>query len=244
MRDGAGQDAAGGVAAARDAAVRLEGVGLALPSGRGGARTWVLADIAFTIPQGGFRWLVGPSGAGKTSLLRLIHLAQRPSTGRIHLFGQDIADLPRAALPALRRRIGVIFQDERLLPHLSVLDNVVLPLRLAGRPEGQIRADAREILRWMGMAAKLTEYPPALSGGERQRVAIARAAVTRPALLLADEPSANLDAAQTGRMLELLQGLRAVGTAVLVATHDTALLRRHKAPELRLDAGRLTAGDA
>ena len=156
----------------------------------------VLQDLRFTIEEGEFRWLLGPSGAGKSSLLKLMYLAVRPTSGRLVLMGQDIASAPRRALPLLRRRIGVVFQDCRLLSHLSAFDNVALPLRLAGRPEGPLRADVTELLRWVGLTRKMAHRPDELSGGEQQRVAIARAVVARPALLLADEPTGNLDDAQ------------------------------------------------
>ena len=199
----------------------------------------VLRDISFTVPEGAFRWLLGPSGAGKSSLLKLLYLAARPTRGRLVLMGQDIGAAPRAALPLLRRRIGVVFQDFRLLSHLSAFDNVALPLRLAGRPEGQLRADVTELLRWVGLARKINQRPDALSGGEQQRVAIARAVIARPALLLADEPTGNLDDAQAERLMQLLHELNRLGTTVLVATHNDALVTRHPAPALVLDEGQL-----
>ena len=142
-------------------------------------------------------------------------------------------------MPRLRRRIGVVFQDFRLLVHLSAFDNVALPLRIAGRPEGQIRADVTEMLRWVGLGAKLAIRPLELSGGEQQRVAIARAVIARPSLLLADEPTGNLDDAQAERLMGLFKELNRLGTTVVVATHNDALVARHKAPALRLDHGRL-----
>ena len=157
------------------AAVQLEGVGL-----RYGAAEPVLRDISFSVAPGGFRWLLGPSGAGKSSLLRLLYLAHRPSAGQLHVLGHDITATARRDLPPLRRQIGVVFQDFRLMPHLSAFDNVALPLRLAGRPEGQIRADVEEMIRWVGLGRRSDARPAALSGGEQQRVAIARAVVGRP----------------------------------------------------------------
>ena len=207
------------------------------PIGQTGAE--VLQDISFTVSEGSFRWLLGPSGAGKSSLLKLMYLAVRPTRGRLSIMGQDIGAAPRHALPLLRRRIGVVFQDFRLLSHLSAFDNVALPLRLAGRPEGQLRADVTELLRWVGLARKVNQRPHELSGGEQQRVAIARAVVGRPALLLADEPTGNLDDAQAERLMQLLQELNRLGTTVLVATHNAALVARHPAPALTLDEGRL-----
>jgi cell division transport system ATP-binding protein len=203
----------------------------------------VLHDLSFHVPAGAFRWLLGPSGAGKTSLLRLLYLAVRPTTGRLSLLGADVTTVPRRALPALRRRIGVVFQDFRLLPHLSTFDNVALPLRIAGRPEGQIRADVTELLRWVGLARYLDVPPAALSGGEQQRVAIARAVITRPALLLADEPTGNLDDGQAERLMQLFKELNRIGTTVIVATHNEALVARHPAPALRIADGRLVGSD-
>ena len=217
--------------------VRLDGVGL------GYAGTLVLQGGSFGIAAGGFRWLLGPSGAGKTSLLRLLHLAVRPSAGRLELMGQDIGAARRTRLPLLRRRIGMVFQDFRLLPHLSAFDNVALPLRLAGRPEGQVRVDTLELLGWVGLSRKLLSRPAEMSGGEQQRVAIARAVVARPLLLLADEPTGNLDEVQAGRLMQLLHELNRLGTTVVVATHNDTLVARHPAHTLRLLDGHLVRDD-
>jgi cell division transport system ATP-binding protein len=222
--------------------VRLEGVGLQYrPAGTSRTAEDVLRGLSFSIPEGGFRWLLGPSGAGKTSLLRLLHLAVRPTSGRLTVMGTDIGQTERRALPALRRRIGMVFQDFRLLPHLSAYDNIALPLRIGGRPEGQIRADVTETLRWVGLDKKALSLPAQLSGGEQQRVAIARAVVGRPALLLADEPTGNLDDAQAERLMVMLNELNRLGTTVIVATHNDALVARHPGAALRLDNGRLLA---
>ncbi len=217
--------------------VRLDKVGLSY----GSADVAILRDISFTVATGGFRWLLGRSGAGKSSLLRLLYLANRPTSGTLAVLGHDIGGLPRRALPPLRRQIGVVFQDLRLMPHLSTFDNVALPLRLAGRPEGQIGADVAEMLRWVGLARKLHQRPAELSGGEQQRVAIARAVVGRPALLLADEPTGNLDDEQAERLMLLLREMNRLGATVIVATHNDALVRRHPGRSLRLDRGRLVA---
>ena len=227
--------------------LRFEAVGLRY--GQGGLRAGaspgpeVLHDITFKLDAGAYRWLLGPSGAGKTSLLRLLYLAVRPTRGRLSLLGTDVAAAPRGRLLMLRRRIGVVFQDFRLLPHLSAFDNVALPLRIAGRPEGQIRADVTELMRWVGLFPHLQARPAALSGGEQQRVAIARAVITRPALLLADEPTGNLDDGQAERLMQLFKELNRIGTTVIVATHNESLAMRHPAPALRIAAGRLAAGD-
>jgi len=220
--------------------VRFDRVGLSYRQAGGGhAGPEVLHDISFTLPDGMFRWLLGPSGAGKTSVLRLMYLDALPTRGSLNVLGVDVETARRTALPRLRRRIGVVFQDFRLLAHLSVFDNVALPLRIAGRPEGQIRADVTEMLRWVGLGQKLGTRPMELSGGEQQRVAIARAVITRPSLLLADEPTGNLDDAQAERLMQLFKELNRLGTTVVVATHNDALVGRHPAPALRLDHGRL-----
>ncbi len=200
----------------------------------------VLHDIDFALQPGGFRWLLGPSGSGKTSLLRLLYLAVRPTRGRLILLDTDVTKAPRQALPALRQRIGVVFQDFRLLPHLSAFDNVALPLRIAGRSEGQIRADVGELLRWVGLSRHLEARPATLSGGEQQRVAIARAVIARPALLLADEPTGNLDDGQAERLMQLFKEMNRIGTTVIVATHNETLVARHPATALRIAGGRLT----
>jgi cell division transport system ATP-binding protein len=216
--------------------VRLDGVGLRYGRHEGPD---ILHDLNFAIPQGGFRWLLGASGAGKTSLLRLLTLAVRPTAGRLEVLGTEVQNARRADLPRLRRRIGVVYQDFRLLPHLSAFDNVALPLRLAGRPEGQVRADVEEMLRWVTLTRRARALPAELSGGEQQRVAIARAVIGRPALLLADEPTGNLDDAQAERLMQLLQELNRLGTTVVVATHSTGLVGHYPARALVLEDGRL-----
>jgi len=223
--------------------VRFEEVGLSYLSPGTGLGPEVLHDLSFTLSDGVFRWLLGPSGAGKTSVLRLMYLAARPTRGRLSILGADVATMRRRRLPRLRRRIGVVFQDFRLLSHLSAFDNVALPLRLAGRPEGQVRADVGEMLRWVGLAKKTAARPQELSGGEQQRVAIARAVVVRPSLLLADEPTGNLDEVQAERLMQLFKEMNRLGTTVVVATHNDALVSRHPAPALRLSAGRLLSSE-
>jgi len=219
--------------------VRFDRAGLSYGSGNGQSGPEVLHDLSFTLPDGAFRWLLGASGAGKTSVLRLMYLDVRPTRGRVLVLDTDIGAAARTALPRLRRRIGVVFQDFRLLAHLSAFDNVALPLRIAGRPEGQIRADVTEMLRWVGLGRKYTARPPELSGGEQQRVAIARSVIARPSLLLADEPTGNLDDAQAQRLMQLFKELNRLGTSVVVATHNDALVAQHPAPALRLEGGRL-----
>lgn len=218
-----------------EAAVRFDGVGM-----RYGRGAEILRDISFQLARGSFQFLTGPSGAGKTSLLRLIYLAQRPSRGLVSLFGRDTATLPRAELPAIRRRIGVIFQDFRLLDHLSVFENVALPLRVAGQARRSYAEDVAELLTWVGLGERMDAHPSTLSGGEQQRAAIARAIVAKPDLLIADEPTGNVDPAMARRLLRLFVELNKLGTTVLIASHDFALVRSLDAPVLELAEGRLT----
>ena len=184
----------------------------------------VLRDLDFRLSAGGFYFLTGPSGAGKTSLLKLLYLAQRPTRGRISLFGDELTDAERDALPAYRRRIGVVFQDFRLVRHLSAFDNVALPLRISGASETEVEGPVREMLAWVGLADRASARPPTLSGGEQQRVAIARAVINRPELLVADEPTGNVDADMAKRLLHLFTSLNRLGTTVVVATHDIGLI--------------------
>lgn len=215
-------------------AVRFDNVGM-----RYGRGPEVLSDISFDLPRGSFQFLTGPSGAGKTSLLRLIYLAEQPSRGLVSLFGEDTSVMDRDALPAFRRRIGVIFQDFRLLDHLSVFDNVALPLRVAGQGARQYGEDIVELLNWVGLGHRVDAYPPTLSGGEQQRAAIARAVVSRPEILIADEPTGNVDPDMARRLLRLFVELNRLGTTVLIASHDISLIRSMNAPVLELADGRL-----
>lgn len=200
----------------------------------------VLRDLEFRLASGGFYFLTGPSGAGKTSLLKLLYLAQRPTRGRIRLFGEELGDAPRDALPAFRRRIGVVFQDFRLIRHLSAFDNVALPLRVAGASEDDVEGPVREMLDWVGLADRAGARPPTLSGGEQQRVAIARAVINRPDLLVADEPTGNVDAEMARRLLHLFTSLNRLGTTVVVATHDIGLISATAGAQMiRLENGTL-----
>jgi cell division transport system ATP-binding protein len=214
--------------------LRFENVGM-----RYGAGPEVLRDVTFSLDAGSFTFLTGASGAGKSTLLRLMFLANPPTRGLITLFGHDLATAPRSAFPALRRRIGVVFQDFRLLDHLSAFDNVALPLRLAGRKPADYAHDVEELLGWVGLGDRLNSKPPTLSGGEQQRVAIARAVVARPDLLVADEPTGNVDAEIGQRLIRLFGELNRLGTTVLIATHDRSLIERGRAREMRLVDGRL-----
>jgi len=228
-------------AASAEAEPVLRFAGVSLRYGRGEE---VLRDVSFTLPAGSFHFLTGASGAGKSSLLKLIYRAERPSRGLITLFGQDLSVLPRRQLPLLRRRIGVVFQDFRLIDHLSAFDNAALPLRLAGRKPKAWRDDVAELLAWVGLGAKLHAMPPTLSGGEKQRLAIARAVIGQPDILLADEPTGNVDHDMALRILRLFVELNRQGTTVLIASHDQDLVARSGLSELRLDQGRLVRAEA
>ena len=213
--------------------VEFDRVGL-----RYGTGAEVLRDLDFRLNEGGFYFLTGPSGAGKTSLLKLLYLAQRPTRGRMAIFGEELSQAPREAMPAYRRRIGVVFQDFRLIRHLSAFDNVALPLRISGWSEEQIEGPVREMLAWVGLADRASARPPTLSGGEQQRVAIARAVIARPELVIADEPTGNVDAAMAERILHLLTAMNRLGTTVIVATHDVGLIAATPGAQLiRLEKG-------
>lgn len=214
--------------------VRFQGVAMRYASG-----PEILRDISFNLEAGSYHFLTGASGAGKTSLLRLMYLANRATRGTVKVFGHDIGNTSRRALPALRRRIGVVFQEFRLLDHLSTRDNVALSLRIAGVKEDVIRAHVAELLSWVGLGDKLDSTPSTLSDGEKQRVAIARAVIGRPSLLIADEPTGSVDEAQGVRILRLFEELNRIGTTVVVATHDQRLLSKFNHRVLRLESGTL-----
>ncbi len=220
-----------------DLVVRFENVGL-----RYGLGPEVLQDATFSLAAGSFHFLVGPSGAGKSSLLRLMYLALKPTRGLITLFGHDIATTPRRRLPSLRRLIGVVFQDFRLLPHLSAFDNVALPLRVIDIHENEVQRHVTELLTWVGLQDHLDARPPTLSGGQQQRVAIARAVITRPQLLLADEPTGNVDDPMALRLMHLFEELNKLGTTIVIATHNEALVERLGHPSLRFQGGWLKSG--
>ena len=184
----------------------------------------IFAGLNFRIAPQSFQFLTGPSGAGKTTLLRLMMLSLRPSEGTIQIFGEDAATLDNEALTRMRRRIGVVFQDFRLLEHLSTYENVALPLRVMGQMEASYRSEVVELLRWVGLGDRIDAFPAVLSGGEKQRAAIARALIVRPELLLADEPTGNVDPTMARRLLRLFVELHKSGTAVVIATHDLTLM--------------------
>jgi cell division transport system ATP-binding protein len=199
--------------------VRFENVGL-----RYGMGSEILRDLNFAIEPQSFQFLTGPSGAGKTTLLRLILLSLKPTRGLITLFNRDVTTLNKDEITGLRRRIGVVFQDFRLLDHLTTYENVALPLRVQGREEVNYRGEVVELLRWVGLGERMHVLPPVLSGGEKQRAAIARALIVRPELLLADEPTGNVDPGLARRLLRLFIELHKSGTSVVIATHDLGLM--------------------
>lgn len=214
--------------------VRFEGIGL-----RYGMGPEVLRDITFSIEPRSFQYLTGPSGAGKTTLLKLMLLSLKPTRGLINLFGHDVTRRQNDALSAARRRMGVVFQDFRLLDHLTVYENVSLPMKVKGREEASYRGEVIELLRWVGLGERMHSIPPVLSGGEKQRAAIARALIVKPELLLADEPTGNVDPPLARRLLRLFLELQQLGTAVVIATHDLNLMEQYDARRLVLADGYL-----
>ena len=203
----------------------------------------ILRDLNFHIAPRSFQFLTGPSGAGKTTLIRLIFLALKPTRGLITVFNRDAASLTKAELPAVRRRIGVVFQDFRLLDHLTTFENVALPLRVLGQEESSYRADVVELLRWVGLGDRMHAFPPVMSGGEKQRAALARALIGKPEILLADEPTGNVDPPLARRLMRLFVELNRLGTSVVIATHDINLMNQFNARRLVIEEGRLTVYD-
>ena len=216
------------------ALVRFSNIGLRYSTG-----AEVLHDINFELEAGSFHFLTGPSGAGKTSLLKLLYIGQKPTRGVISIFGRELATVPRKSLPEIRRQIGVVFQEFRLLDHLSAFDNVALALRVSGLPEKDIKKNVSELLDWVGLGEKMTSRPPTLSGGEQQRIAIARAIINRPKLLLADEPTGNIDEHIGIKLLTLFEELNKHGTTVVIATHNENIVKRFSHPTMHLENGML-----
>jgi len=212
--------------------IRLNQVGLKYDRG-----PETLREVSFHLRPGSFHFLTGPSGAGKTSLLRLLFMSLHPTRGQIQLFGQDVSRVNAARRSQLRRRIGIVFQDFRLLDHLSTWENVALPLRVVGKRVEDYKEDVTDLLQWVGLGDRMHGYPSVLSGGEKQRAAIARAVIGKPELLLADEPTGNVDPQMARRLLRLFIELNRLGTSVLIATHDHQLMRQFKAPRLELHDG-------
>lgn len=218
--------------------IKFEHVGL-----RYGIGPEVLSDINFSLQPGSFHFLCGPSGAGKTSLMSLLYLGRQPTRGLISMFGQNIGSLSREELMPIRQKIGVIFQDFRLLSHLSAFDNVALPMRISGQSEAEIKTHVGELLEWVGLGDCMHRLPKTLSGGQQQRIAIARAVIARPKLLLADEPTGNLDDEIGNKLMGLFEQLNKMGTTVLIATHSISILENFQHPRLILDKGQLTVFD-
>lgn len=218
--------------------IKFEHVGL-----RYGIGPEVLSDITFTLEDGSFHFLCGPSGAGKSSLLSLLYLGRKCTRGRIHMMGKDTGMLKRADLSELRQKIGVVFQDFRLLPHLSAFDNAALPLRISGVAEKKIKNHVEELLDWVGLGDCMNRLPATLSGGQQQRIAIARAVIANPRLLLADEPTGNLDDEIGMKLMGLFEQLNKMGTTILIATHSTHILERLPHPRLILNQGHLSVFD-
>lgn len=216
--------------------LQLDGVGV-----RYGPGPEILRDLSFELAPRSFHFLSGPSGAGKTTLIRLILLAVRPSRGLMRLFGTEIEGLSGEALTAIRRRMGVVFQDFRLLDHLTTYENVALPLVVQGYDQAAYRGEVVELLQWVGLGDRVHAFPQTLSGGEKQRAAIARALIARPELILADEPTGNVDPPLARRLLHLFVELNRLGTSVVIATHDVALMEQVDAPRLILVDGELCA---
>jgi len=200
----------------------------------------ILRDLNFRIDPGTFHFLTGPSGSGKTSLLKLLLLSLRPTRGSVTLFGKNTSSLDQDALLQMRRHIGIVFQEFRLLDHLTTFENVALPLRVLGEPEGAYRANVTELLEWVGLGERLDALPEVLSGGEKQRAAIARAVIARPDILLADEPTGNVDPELSLRLLRLFAELNRTGTTIILATHELALLDSFPFPRMVLHDGQVS----
>ena len=212
--------------------IRLQNLGL-----RYGRGIEVLRDVNVHLRPGSFHFLTGPSGAGKTSLLRLLFMSIHPTQGQIEMFGQDVSTVDPQRRSQYRRRIGFVFQEYRLLDHLTTWENVALPLRVSGKNVEDYKEDVTDLLQWVGLGDRMHGFPSVLSGGEKQRAAIARAVIGKPELLLADEPTGNVDPQMARRLLRLFIELNRLGTSVIIATHDHQLMRQFKAPRLELHEG-------
>lgn len=231
------QTISSGQTALNSGVVRFERVGM-----RYGRGPEILSDVDLELPKGSFTFLTGPSGAGKSTLLKLCYLNLAPSRGLINLFGQDVALLAPSEQQALKRRIGVVLQDFRLIDHLSVFENVALPLRVAGQSRASYANDVVELLQWVGLGHRMQALPPTLSGGEKQRAAIARAVIAKPDLLIADEPTGNVDPLIGQRLIRLFTEMNRMGTTVLIATHDVATIRDLDARVLRIENSHIFKG--
>lgn len=218
--------------------IKFENVGL-----RYGLGPEVLSDLTFQIAPNTMQFLTGPSGAGKTSLLRLMLMSLRPTRGQVRIFDRDASSFSATELPKVRRKIGVVFQDFRLLNHLTTYENVALPLQVRGHDEAKYKTDVTDLLDWVGLADRMHAFPQVLSGGEKQRAAIARALIDQPDILLADEPTGNVDPPLARRLMRLFLELHRSGTAVVIATHDLALMDQFNSRRLVLNQGRLQIYD-
>ncbi|MDP3371622.1 MAG: ATP-binding cassette domain-containing protein [Candidatus Paracaedibacteraceae bacterium] len=219
--------------------VRFDHVSLCYPAG-----IPVFFNLNFSLYEGSFYFLTGASGAGKTSIMKLIYRDLRSSGGTITVFGHDISEINDTQLPKFRQKMGLVFQDCRLLPHLNALDNVALALRIAGMDLKRARAYSKELLHWVGLGDHFDFYPPTLSDGQKQRVGIARAVITRPLVLLADEPTGNVDDKSANKLILLLEELNKIGTTVMVATHNRMLVESFSHQELHLAKGELIVNNA
>jgi len=212
--------------------IRLSNVGLKYDRG-----PEVLSDVSFHLRPGSFHFLHGESGAGKTSLLRLMFMSLHPTRGQLQMFSEDISRVSPQKRAQLRRRIGIVFQDFRLLDHLTIWENVALPLQVIGKKPSDYREDVTDLLQWVGLGDRMYANPSVLSGGEKQRAAIARAVIGKPEVLLADEPTGNVDPQMARRLLRLFVELNRLGTSVVIATHDHQLMRQFKAPRIEVHRG-------
>lgn len=221
------------------AIIDMKSVGIRYDSG-----PEILSDINLSLKRGSFHFLTGKSGAGKTSLLSLMYLAQKPSRGVLNVFGRNVNFTDRDNMAVLRRRIGVVFQDFRLIEHLSAFDNVALPLRVCGMSEKEIKKRVKELLSWVELDRHMFDKTSTLSGGEKQRIAIARAVINRPDILLADEPTGNVDNDIARKLMKLFIELNKLGTTVVIATHSDKLITDFPYPRLHLNNGALRIYDA
>jgi len=199
----------------------------------------ILNNVSLTIEPGGFYYVTGSSGAGKTSLLKLLFLSLKPSEGKLSVFGHDISKISNYKKQLLRRRIGFVFQDFRLLNHLTTYENIALPLRVRGENEMNYKKDVIELLKWVNLEHCIHLKPEVLSGGEKQRAAIARAVIGSPEIILADEPTGNVDPEIASRILNLFLELNKLGTSIVIATHDTAIIKQIKKPVIELKNGKI-----
>lgn len=221
---------------AAEPVLQLDRVGLRYPG-----KPELLSDLSLSLAAGAFCYLTGETGAGKSSLLKLLYLGHKPTRGVVRLFGHDVTRFSRKNLPLIRRKIGVVFQDFRLIGELTVFQNAALPLRIERRPEPEIRRHVEELLSWVGLGDVAEAYPESLSGGGKQRLAIARAVINRPSLLIADEPTGHVDERLAGRLMRLFEELNRLGTTIVIATHNASLTRQFPQRMVTLRHGQLRA---